>query len=180
MSPSDRVLHSISWRLYRHDAGIAIMRLIRWVVPRVFPYQPAASPLSDLAVHPNFRVEIRESTVHGAGLGLFALEEIPYGEVLGEYGGNRVTSLLKWLRLRDKDYVMTTDVPELSLDAAARPEMMMRYVNHHFDKSRLNLSRKADGEKVYYIAARTIAPGEELFVDYGELYWKLRGVRSLI
>jgi 2'-5' RNA ligase len=158
--------------------GIRIMRALRWLVPRIFPYVPETSTLSHLAVQPNYRSEVRDSTVEGVGKGLFALETIPAGEVLGEYGGDKVTSLTKWLRLRDKDYLMTTDIPELSLDAARRPEMMMRYVNHHFDKTRLNLIRRAEGERVFYVTSREISPGEEFFVDYGELYWKLRGVDS--
>ncbi len=178
MTLSDRLLHSLFWRLYRSDAGIAVLRMVRWVVPRVFPYEPASSQLSELAVQPRFRVETRESSVGDAGRGLFAIVGIPAGEVLGEYSGDRITSLMKWLRVRDKDYIMTTDVPELSLDAARRPEMTMRYVNHHFDKERLNLIREAKGETVHYLTARAIVPGEELFVDYGDLYWKLRGITA--
>lgn len=178
MKPSDRIIHSITWRLCRTDVGIAVYRVIRRVVPQVFPYHPQKSPLSELALHPRFKVEVRKSSVEGAGDGLFALEDIPGGEILGEYGGDRVTSLAKWLRLRNKDYTMMTDDPTVVIDAAGRPEALMRYVNHHFDARCRNVERKASGDTVHYVTTRPIRKGEEFFVDYGELYWKLRGVRA--
>jgi hypothetical protein len=176
MKWADQIIHSISWRLYRSERGIAIMRALRRVVPMIFPYHPPRSPLSVLATNPRYRVETGPSTVEGAGTGLFALETIPAGEVVGEYGGDRVDSLVRWLRLKNKDYLMTTGITSLMVDAANRPEMTMRYVNHHFDPARLNLVRKEDGGTVYLVSTRVIEVGEELFFDYGGLYWKLRGV----
>ena len=178
MTLADRLLHSLTWRLYLTDTGISICRLIRWLAPRICPYTPESSPLSQLTICPNFKVEVRASTITGAGQGLFALEDIPSDEVLGEYSGDRVTSLAKWIRLGNKDYVMTTEIPNLFLDAAARPEVILRYVNHHFDPACRNLTRQADGETVHFLTNRKIVAGEELFVDYGQLYWKLRGVKS--
>jgi hypothetical protein len=178
MTLADRFLHSLTWRLYLTDTGISIFRLIRWLGPRIYPYTPELSPLSQLAVCPNFKVEVRPSTIAGAGHGLFALEDIPGDEVLGEYSGDRITSLAKWIRLRNKDYIMTTEIPNLFLDAAARPEVVLRYVNHNFDPACQNLVRQAHGETVCFLTLRKIVAGEELFVDYGQLYWKLRGVKS--
>lgn len=159
------------------EAGIAAYRVIRRLVSLAFPFQPEKSPLSDLALRPRYRVEVRRSTVEGAGDGLFALEDVPGGEILGEYGGDRVTSLVRLLRLRNKDYTMMTDNPSLVIDAAARPEALMRYVNHHFDAGCRNLERAVEGEVVHYVTTRPVRKGEEFFVDYGELYWKLRGLR---
>jgi SET domain len=177
MKLCDQLIHSITWRLCRTDAGIAVYRAIRWMVPLVFPYQPEKSPLSELMLHPRFKVEVRKSTIEGAGDGLFALEDIPSDELLGEYGGDRVTSQFKWLRLRNKDYTMMTDDHTVLIDASGRPEALMRFVNHHFDAQSRNLERKASCDTVHYITTRPIRKGEEFFMDYGELYWKLRGVR---
>ena len=177
MKPADQIIHSISWRLYRFDWGIAIVRAVRGVVSRLFPYRPPRSDLSHLATNPRYRVETGPSSIAGAGTGLFACEAIPAGEVVGEYGGDQVDSLARWLRLRNMDYLMLTEIPTLMLDAANRPEVPLRYVNHHFDSSRHNLIRKADGAKVYLISSRGISAGEELFFDYGGLYWKLRGIK---
>ena len=161
----------------RIDAGIAVYRAIRSLVPRILPYEPEPSPLNPSATTPNFAVEIRASTIAGAAQGLFALEDIPVGKVVGEYSGDRITSLAKWLRLRNKDYVMMTNSPGLVLDAARRNEVVLRYVNHHFDPNRQNLIREARGEQFYFLSTRPVVSGEELFVDYGDLYWKLRGVQ---
>lgn len=177
MTLSDRLIHSLTWRLCRTDAGIAIYRVIRWGLPRILPYEPKPGLLSELATKPRFPVEIKASTIVGAGQGLFALVDIPAGEVVGEYSGDRIPSLAKWMRLRNKDYVMMTDSLGLVVDAAKRQEMILRYVNHHFDPRRQNLIREAKNESVYFVTTRPIAAGEEFFVDYGDLYWKLRGVK---
>jgi hypothetical protein len=179
MKLSDQLIHSMTWRLSRHCAGIAVLRFIRWTMPRLWPYEPPENASSGLALATRFAVEARTSTIEGAGTGLFAAEKIPSGEVLGEYDGDRITSLAKWLRLRNKDYVMLTDTRGVVIDALGHPEMKLRYVNHHFDTHRQNLMRKADGENVYFVTTCEIAPGEELFTDYGDLYWKLRDVNPL-
>ena len=83
MTYLDQFIHSLSWRLYRSEVGIAICRLISWGVPHVFPYEPQRSALSPLVTCPNFQVEVKASTIAGAGEGLFALEDIPEGAVLG-------------------------------------------------------------------------------------------------
>jgi hypothetical protein len=176
MKLADQFIHSISWRLYRYAWGIAVVRAVRWVVPLVFPYRAPESPVSQLALHPRYRVEAAPSTVEGAGTGLFSRESIPAGEVVGEYGGDLVDTLLRWLRLRNRDYLMNSDIPTVMVDAANRPDLPMRYVNHHFNPSCRNLVRTAEGGKVFFVSSREIAAGEELFVDYGALYWKLRGV----
>ena len=175
MNLCNRILHSMNWRLSRTDSGIAILRMVRWIVPVVWPYRFSGG--SAPALGARFAVEARASTVEGAGTGLFALEEIPAHRILGEYDGDRIRSLMKWLRLPDKDYVMFTDIPWVIIDGKSHPGMMMRYVNHHFDANRRNLIRTVEGERVYFTTTRDIQPGEEFFIDYGELYWKMRGVR---
>ena len=84
MKLTNQIIHSISWRLYRFDWGIAIVRAVRGVVSRLFPYRPLRSDLSHLATNPRYRVETGPSTIAGAGTGLFAREAIPAGEVVGE------------------------------------------------------------------------------------------------
>lgn len=50
------------------------------------------------------KVEVRESLIPGAGLGLFAREPLAAGEVACEYRGT-VLSLMQCLKLTDRSYV---------------------------------------------------------------------------
>ena len=53
-----------------------------------------------------------------------------------------------------------------------------RYANDHFDKSRLNARFDKDKERrrATLMATRRIQRGEEVYVSYGETYWRARGV----
>lgn len=104
------------------------------------------------------------------------MENIGPGVIIGEYSGDIVDSLFKWLRLRNTDYTALTENPAVCIDALAHPEMMMRYVNHHPDKARLNVRLWPEGIQVFYETTRPVEIGEEFFTDYGYLYWRLRGI----
>jgi hypothetical protein len=175
----DRAVLSVHRRLPQYRWGIPLLRFIRGSAARLLPFTPL--PGSELvSTGEHVPVSIGESTVPGAGQGLFATNEIVAGTRIGEYTGEIVDSAWHWLRLPNKDYLMTTAETNVFVDAARQPQALMRYVNDHFDPSKINSCRVAEGRRVYYHATRNIAAGEELFVSYGELYWRLRGksVRS--
>jgi hypothetical protein len=175
MRLSDKLILSLCWRLGCSDPGIQVLRAVRYVIPRLRPYTPVPKPFADGSANCLVPAEVRASSVPAAGLGLFARAPVKAGECIGEYLGDVIDSAWHWMRLRNKDYVMRTEDTTVFIDAAHRPEALMRYVNHHFDPARINVRRVAEGRRVYYFADKDIASGEEFFVSYGDLYWKLRG-----
>lgn len=56
---------------------------------------------------------------------------------------------------------------DVNIDGAPRRNLA-RYVNH---ACRPNLEARVVGKRVFYVALRPIAPGEELTVDYGKEYY---------
>ncbi len=124
-------------------------------------------------------IEVRRSTVEGAGLGLFAVRAFAAGDVVCVYTGVILTAAEigemegfgeHWpLRFQ---YVMDigadgvcVDIPENGLPA--------RFINDNRDRSKINI-RYVKQERlllVELVATCDIAPGEELFVDYGPQYW---------
>ena len=53
-----------------------------------------------------------------------------------------------------------------------------RYVNDHFDASRLNarLDKDKGRKRARVVALRRIEAGEEVYASYGETYWRARGI----
>ena len=176
MDLRDRIVLALKDRLERTPARTVILRSLRWTCSRLFPYRPPFQPIAPERLRSPFRLETRPSTVAGAGLGLFALEPIPAGARVGEYAGDVIGSAWRWLRLRDSAYSAQLPTPGWFVDAKGHPEMLMRYINHHFEPARRNVKLTNEGAGKVIVATRDVAAGEELFYDYGDLYWRLRGI----
>lgn len=134
------------------------------------------------------RIEIRPSTIAGAGNGVFATGFIPAGTTICEYEGRlcltrddetdqsrSYTIDGKWVIIGDGIGATINDSVEfrpLSYDETVlffTQKILPHSTQHncHFD---VNIDKK----QVWIIATRDIAPGEELFADYGFRYWATR------
>lgn len=53
-----------------------------------------------------------------------------------------------------------------------------RYANDHFDKTRINarFDKNKPQRRAKLIATRHIQRGEEIYVSYGETYWRARNI----
>jgi len=159
-----------------HDAGIYLWRFARWIVPLIAPYIPPRTEIPPERVRAFVEVEVRPSVVPGAGKGLFALERIEAGVTIGEYTGDIIHSLIKGLRLPNKDYIALTSNPAISIDALRRPEVMMRYINHHPQEEKRNVRYRSEGTRKFVETIRVVDQDEELFADYSDIYRRLRGI----
>ena len=116
-------------------------------------------------------LEVRASRLAGAGSGLFAAREFARGAIVCEYVGAELRTA-DALKLADKSYLMRLG-PQCYVDARQRPEVRARYVNDCRDARAYNLEfiKRPNDRKALVRATRDIAPGEELYVSYGKLYW---------
>ena len=157
--------------LAREGAWAAYVTVAQ-AVHRVFclwPYEPTIEqPLERM----DGRLEVRPSLLAGAGDGLFTRAAWPAGSTLGEYAGSRLT-FLQYLRSRDWTYMYWLDRNEF-VDPRHHPRVQARYANHHFEPDRRNGEFVVRDRRVYLRALRDLAAGEEIYVDYGELYWRLQ------
>jgi hypothetical protein len=176
MTMFDRILERFRCFLVESDAGISVWRSIRWAVPLVAPYTPPRNEIPPERARAFVKVEVRPSTIPGAGQGLFAMERIEAGVTIGEYTGDIVDSVFKVLRLPNKDYVALTSNPAISIDALRRPEAMMRYICHHPKEERRNVRYRSDGSRKFLETIRPVDPGQEFLADYSDVYWRLRGI----
>lgn len=146
-----------------------------------------------LSVRIGCDVEIRPAG--SKGMGAFALRDIDEGEFLGRYTGKMMTfdeAYASWAAGRTSgDYFaalqLGRDSP-LVVDAEnVKTSGWARWVNHSKRKAncknielqlpvspveQLKLGRIPLG--LYLVSSREIRKGEELLVDYGDIYWDSR------
>ena len=109
--------------------------------------------------------EIRESSI--AGRGAFATRRIRKGERVAEYVGERVTHEEADVRYdddsMDEHHTFLFTVSSRTVIDATRDGNDSRYINHSCDP---NCESEIVRGRVYIVALRDIAVGEELHYDY--------------
>lgn len=117
-------------------------------------------------------LEVRPSRIPSAGSGLFTNRAFASGSVVCTYTGD-VYERAAALHLADKSYLMKLGNGTY-VDARTRPDVLARYINDC--RGRLGgynvvFDKQPDMARALVVALRDIAEGEELFVDYGRMYW---------
>lgn len=176
MTLLDQIIYSLRWRMLRSEIGVFAWQGLRRILRHIAPYTPPRITIPAERLAPFVLLEVRPSSIPNTGSGVFALQDIEPGITIGEYSGDTVDSVFNWLRLRETDYLALTDDPAISIDALAHPEMLLRYVNHHPDNSRVNVHLRTKDRRVYFETSRPVTSGEEFFTDYGDLYWRIRRI----
>ena len=80
------------------------------------------------------------------------------------------------MSVKDRDYVMGGFGLNVHVDASQHKHVLARYINDNFDKSKLNaefVKFEADACAIV-CTIRKVRKGEEIYVDYGESYWRAR------
>jgi uncharacterized protein len=112
------------------------------------------------------RIQVRRSGVHGKGV--FALQDIPAGTRIIEYVGEVVTWPQAQKRHphdpRDPNHTFFFHVDDKHVIDAAVGGNAARWINHACEP---NCKAEEEDGRIFIDALRDIAPGEELFYDYG-------------
>jgi hypothetical protein len=123
------------------------------------------------------RLRISPSSIKEAGMGVYAVDEIPKG-AKSVYKGIK-KSLIKgnvyysWIIYEYDPItgVASTNKELFLLDASNKKNSnWTRYVNCGMRKRDNNMDSIQEYEKIYYYSTKTIKPGQELFIDYGRGY----------
>jgi len=137
-------------------------------MPKKSPKKASAakSPAPVLAPGVGRRIQTRRSGVHGKGV--FALQDIPEGEIIIEYAGEIIT----WdeaLRRHphdpsDPNHTFYFHIDEDHVIDGKVNGNSARWINH---SCKPNCEADEQGHKVFIKARRNIRAGEELNYDYG-------------
>ena len=120
------------------------------------------------------QLEVKESTIPGAGKGLFTKIFIPKGTRIVEYKGRLTT----WKEVENdykNGYIYSINTKDV-IDAKTFKKALGRYANDANGSGRKkglsnNSEYVADGLKVYIEAVKNIPSGSEILVAYGKEYW---------
>jgi uncharacterized protein len=120
------------------------------------------------------QVEIRDSSLPGAGKGLFAKIFIPKNTRIVEYKG-KISAWKEVDNNGDIGYIYYVTRSHV-INAATYPKALARYANDARGISRVkgvtnNSEYVEEGLKVYIKSNKDIHPGQEILVDYGKEYW---------
>ncbi|KAH0472019.1 MAG: hypothetical protein KVP17_005218 [Porospora cf. gigantea B] len=120
-------------------------------------------------------LEVRQSTLPGAGLGLFTTRLYQDTDHICTYSGT-VLSLRQFLLTTDKRYVMGGFGLNHHVDAKDHPEVLARYINDNRpDLRNCRMMKDVNLKQAKVIAIQEIPPGTELFASYGQRYWRATG-----
>ena len=109
-------------------------------------------------------LEIRNSPVHGKGI--FCLEQIQSGDILGEFTGTKMLKT-EFTKLYGKDiqhtYWTSQNFSKTFVIVAKDPRNFITYINESFNPNVKLI-------KTQLVAINNIEIGDELFLRYNKLY----------
>lgn len=115
--------------------------------------------------------EVRESTIPGAGLGLFSKVQIGIEDTIGYYTGEIITwEDLKGGLYSGSHYIMALTSKLLVVGEGPKANYT-RFINHS-DRPNAFLIVSTRWKTARLEAIKEIVPGEEIFFNYGEDYFR--------
>ncbi len=113
---------------------------------------------------------VRPSTIPGAGKGLFAQIPIKVGDTIGYYTGEILSAdELNAGRSAGSDYLLFITDTHI-IDGVGPRANYTRYINHSTEPNAF-LITSTRWKSARFEAVRDIAPGDEIFFNYGDLFW---------
>ena len=117
---------------------------------------------------------VKDSTIPGAGKGLYTKKAIEKGTRIVEYKGRKTT----WKDVKDDDtnfYIYTVNRNNV-IDARRTLTALARYANDARGLSRVksltnNCVYVNEGTRAFIESVKDIPAGGEIFVDYTKEYW---------
>jgi len=125
-------------------------------------------PIPSFYHNSKYELEIKQSNIKNAGLGVFSICDIPENTYIDGYYGD-IFSIAT-----SRYFVCITD--EIGIDAGSYPRCYMAMLNDSFNslfKNNCEFIINVKDKTVSVWTIREIKKGEELFISYGEDYWNI-------
>ena len=111
-----------------------------------------------------FCLEIKQSQINGAGMGVYTLDFIPNHSFIDYYIGD-------FCKYPLSKYFIEID-HNFGIDAGQFPRCYMAMINDSYQTTYTNACEfLIENKTVSVYSIRDIQPGEELFISYGDQYW---------
>jgi hypothetical protein len=118
------------------------------------------------------RLKVVESTIQGAGYGLFlSIPKLKAGGMITSYEGVRLSKAQVLVSNSDYIYETYKGGRTLYIDAEAEDSCYGRFINDPRDDTLVNAKVILKGDRLVVIATTDIHEGDEIFIDYGVEYW---------
>src|SRR4051812_23779956 len=122
------------------------------------------------------QLEVKESTIPGAGKGLFTKKFIPKGARIVEYKGRIRT--WKEAQFDDSNYYILYVTRNHVIDARGHRKSLARYINDAKGLQKIkgiknNAQFTREGLDIFVEATRDIPADTEILVSYGKEYWQV-------
>jgi hypothetical protein len=115
--------------------------------------------------------EIRPSTIPGAGRGLFSKVHIALEETIGYYTGKVLDDASFYDPKRpSSDYILYVCRNHIIIGEGP-DACYTRYINHSSRAPNAFLIVSTRWKTARFEAVQPIAPGDEIFFNYGDYYW---------
>jgi len=128
-------------------------------------------------------LKILQSTIEEAGWGLFAATEFSERDIICSYEGAKLPLNFKeeeavvgrdYIAMGKKPRGKTGKFDTVYIDAWELDSCYGRFINDPIDDELVNAKIVVKGNKFYVLATDKIVPGQEIFISYGESYWRAR------
>ena len=113
-----------------------------------------------------YTLDIRASTITNAGLGVFVCKDIPAGAYIDVYTGDLLSIPTSRYYFKINEGV--------GIDAGSYPRCYMAMLNDGFEKNNCMFRVDDETRQVSVWSIRDIKAGEELFVSYGDDFWRCK------
>ena len=127
-------------------------------------------PKIEYIYNTNYKLQVNNSLIKNGGLGVFTLEDIPNNQLIGEYIGEKKHIDSPVLSC----YCLTLE-SDYYIDAYDYPRGILAMINDcRFSDNIYNCQFKVEPDKAEVWSISNITSGSELYLDYGDEYWKHR------
>jgi hypothetical protein len=127
-------------------------------------------PKVEYVYNSDYNLKVDTSLIKNGGLGLFALEDIPKGVLLGEYIGEKKHTSQPTLSC----YCLSLD-SDYYIDAYEYPRCVFGMINDcRFSDYDYNCKFEVYQDKAEVWSISDITANSELYLNYGDEYWRYR------
>ena len=122
--------------------------------------------------------EVKESSISGVGMGLFARRTIYKDDAIGPYTGIVVTDEQADAEPYNTSHYMLWVCKDCNIISEGDTGCYTRYINHS-DEPNARFVASTRWKTARVVAIKRILKGQEMFIDYGPWFWEASEIEKV-